>query len=321
MKRIAYYLCLISPFLILPLSLVIGPVAIPLEDIFRLFSGHYPSTFGLIVLNIRLPRILLAMEIGAALSVSGAVLQAIFQNPLVDTYILGIAAGGGFGATLAFLIGFSWQVAPFAFACALLAVVITCYLAKVKEAITPISLVLAGIIVNAFFSAGTSLFKIFLSHERLAEVIYWLMGSLSNADWRQVKFSLPLVILCLTLVFLMRWRLNVLSLNETMVNNKIKLAFIGLVSLMTAISVAVCGIVGWIGLIIPHLIRMGFGADHKRLIPLSATLGATMLVAADDLARSMTPYEIPLGLITALLGLPFFAYLLKKTGGGWNAQS
>ncbi len=348
MKRFLFLFLLVSPIFAFFISLCIGAYHIPLSAIvdmvilktLQVISGilakmsfgrvdftvqiPYPSVYQTILFKIRLPRVVLAMIVGSALALSGAVLQAIFRNPLVNSYILGISAGAAFGAALAIGLSLSLGITPLAFAFAILAVFLTTSLAKIGGRITPVSLVLAGVIVNAFFSALTSLLKFLMEHEKLASVVYWLMGSFADADWHSVKVAFPVIFFGCALVYLMRWQLNVLSFGEEakivgVETEKLKFAFIIIISLITAVSVAFCGIIGWVGLMIPHIVRMAFGPDHKTLIPLTITVGASFMVLADTLARSVTTYEIPIGILTTILGIPFFAYLLRKTGGGWNA--
>ena len=348
MRRFLFLFLLVSPIFAFFISLFIGAYHMPFFAIvnmvilktLQIISGilakitfgtlyfdvqiPYPSVYQTILFKIRLPRVLLAMIVGSALAVSGVVLQAIFRNPLVNSYILGISAGAAFGAALAIGLSLSLGITPLAFAFAILAVFLTTSLAKIGGRITPVSLVLAGVIVNAFFSALTSLLKFLMEHEKLASVVYWLMGSFADADWHSVKVAFPVIFLGCVLVYLMRWQLNVLSFGEEakivgVETEKLKFAFIIIISLITAVSVAFCGIIGWVGLMIPHIIRMAFGPDHKTLIPLTITVGASFMVLADTLARSIATYEIPIGILTTILGIPFFAYLLRKTGGGWHA--
>ena len=332
---------LASPAFTMVLGLLVGAYRIPVADVVGVvaaeaaerlssilgfsFSSSYPSVYETILLRIRLPRVLLAMAVGSALAVSGAVLQAVFRNPLVDSYILGISSGAAFGVSLAVGVFSVAEATPFAFVFSLLAVLLTCSLARVGGRVSPISLVLAGIIVNAFFSSFTSLLKFLMEHEKLASVVYWLMGSFANADWHSVEVALPLASAGCLLVYLMRWQLNVLSLGEEaralgVEPGRLRLAMIAVVSLVTSSSVSFCGVIGWVGLMIPHMVRMAFGPDHRLLIPVSTAVGASFMTLADTLARSLASYEIPVGVLTTLLGVPFFAYLLRKTGGGWYAE-
>lgn len=335
MRRLLYLSLLISPIPVSIACLCVGTYNIPMIAIVKLIafkilhslgfnsSEPYPSVYQTIIFDIRLPRVLLAMTVGSALSVSGAVLQAMFKNPLVDSYILGISAGAAFGAALA--IGFlEAGVVPLAFTFALFSVLLTVSLARVGGKISPVSLVLAGIIVNAFFSALVSLLKFLMEHEKLASVVYWLMGSFADADWHSVKVAFPVIFAGCILIYLMRWQLNLLSFGEEVKivgveAGKLKFVFILIITLITAAATAFCGIIGWVGLMIPHMVRMAFGPDHKTLIPLTITVGASFMVLADTLARSIATYEVPIGILTTILGIPFFAYLLRKTGGGWNA--
>ncbi|ANF22640.1 FecCD family ABC transporter permease [Thermococcus piezophilus] len=348
MRKAFHLSFLLSPVLALIVSLCIGTYPIPpsavvsmvllkgaqlISEVLKILTlGKisfpviipYPSVYQTILFEIRLPRVLMAMLVGSALAISGAVLQAIFRNPLVNSYILGISSGAAFGAALAIGFSLSLGVTPLAFAFALLAVFMTTSLAKIGGRITPVSLVLAGIIVNAFFSALTSLLKFLMEHDKLASIVYWLMGSFANSDWGSVRVAFPVILAGCFMIYSMRWQLNVLSFGEEakivgVETEKLKFAFIVIISLITAVSVAFCGIIGWVGLMIPHIVRMAFGPDHKTLIPLTITVGASFMVLADTLARSIATYEIPIGILTTLLGIPFFAYLLRKTGGGWNA--
>jgi len=338
-RRVILIFFLIFPVFSFFLSLCIGAYHIPLSAIVKMITAktleavtfgrfglelNYPSTYETILFQIRLPRVITAMLVGSALTVSGAVLQATFRNPLVDSYIIGISAGAAFGAALAF--GFSaGSIEVSAFVFSMVAMFLTYTLAKIRGRVTVISLILAGIIMNAFFSALTSMLKFLMEHEKLAGVVYWLMGSFANADWNIVsRIAIPIIAGC-TAICLMRWHLNVLSMGEEaqilgIDVGRMRFIYVSIVSFMTAIAVAHCGIIGWVGLIMPHIVRMAFGPDHKTLIPPSIAIGAGFMVLADDVARALTTFEIPIGIVTTVLGIPFFIYLLRKTGGGeWHA--
>jgi iron complex transport system permease protein len=346
--KVSFFVLLASPLLALVICLFAGTYRVPIADVLKItffkllqpiFKALSALTFGfvnakaevscpevyrVILLKIRLPRVLMAMVVGSALSVSGVCLQAIFRNPLVDSYILGISAGAAFGASVALMVPKSVSIAPLAFAFSMVAVFLTVTLARASGKTSPVALVLAGIIVNAFFSALTSLVKFVVEREKLAGIVYWLMGSFANTDMGSVKVAAPLILLGCFLIYLMRWHLNVLSFGEESKllgkdPEKLKIAFTALVSLITAVSVAFCGIIGWVGLIVPHTLRMAFGPDNRNLVPLALSVGATFTALADTLARTLTTFEIPIGILTTLLGIPFFAYLLWKTGGGWHA--
>ncbi|WP_456419280.1 FecCD family ABC transporter permease [Methanocaldococcus infernus] len=322
-KKFLYFLLMASPIYVGFLCLCIGSAHIPpLEIIKILFGVAYNKAYNIIIWDIRLPRILLNILVGSSLSVSGAILQSKFKNPLVDSYILGISSGAAFGASLAILLSLSlpfFYMSTFTFG--ILAVFFTLLLAGRNA--TPISLVLSGVIISALFSSLSSLLMFFMNPEDLASIVYWIMGSFSNTSWQDVYISAPVIIFGLILVYLMRWFLNVLSLGEEaeilgVDTKKIGLIFILLATLITSVSVSVCGIIGWVGFIVPHIVRMAFGPDHKTLIPLTITLGASFMILADTLARSLTSFEIPIGILTTIIGAPLFAYLLKKTAGVWK---
>ncbi|MBC7126792.1 MAG: iron ABC transporter permease [Candidatus Methanosuratincola petrocarbonis] len=329
---------LISALLLLPLpvlvvSLFVGVYSIdPLTVLSmlakRIFdpSGTtpWPEVYETIVFNIRMPRILLALVGGIALSVSGASLQGIFRNPLVDTYILGVSAGAGLGAALgiAYFPGIPGSVQSLSFAMGFTAFFTTYTVAKSKGETPVISLVLAGVIVTALFSALLSIIKFFTESEKLAGVVYWMMGSLAVTGWGPLGQTAPLILVGFAVVFLMRWRINVLSMGDEEAKalgiNVGRDRFIVLLAstLMVSAFVSVAGIIGWIGLVVPHTVRMLLGTpDNRVVVPVSASLGAVFLMVADDLARSVASFELPVGVITTLVGAPFFLYLLKLRGG------
>jgi len=274
-----------------------------------------------IILDIRLPRIVLAGLAGMALATSGATLQAVLRNPLVDPFILGISSGAAFGCALT--IGF----APFiplqaaAFLGGGLAVLIACLVARTGDGgMSRLSLVLSGVIVSAFFSAMVSLIKFFVEPMKLQSIVFWLMGSFSLAEWSQAHSAgIGILLGCLP-VLLLRWRLNVISMGDeearTMGVNvsRKRIIFITAATLAATSAVAVSGIIGWAGLMVPHLVRMLAGPDHRRLIPLTMAGGATFMILADTAARNMTDFDIPVGIITAVAGAPFFVYLMKRNG-------
>jgi iron complex transport system permease protein len=319
------------PLIAFALSLSIGVVHIPPSAVFRsLLSPIIPSLkkgledFLPIVLSIRLPRLLLALMAGASLSVSGASLQALSKNPLVNEYILGISSGAAFGASLSIVfLGRSFPPQISAFLFAVVAVLLVLFFSRNSN--SPIvSLLLTGIIVSAFFSALLSLVEFFASPYTLQGLFYWLMGNLGWPGWKDLSVSLPLMTIGTIGLILMRWRMNVLSMSEEEAKSlgvnigAEKLLVIFLATLATSAVTSVAGIVGWVGLIVPHLVRMMFGVDNRRVIPLSAALGAGYLLLADDLARGLaSSFEIPVGIFTSLIGIPFFIILLKKSRRIW----
>jgi iron complex transport system permease protein len=322
---------LVLPLLLLLVSLSIGSYAISPGGLYKtvlsLFSpsSHpdVPNAYRDILLRIRLPRLLLAVAIGAALSVSGASLQALFKNPLVNEYILGISSGAAFGAALSLVFlgrAFPPQIAAFVFAVVAVGVVL---LISGQAESHFISLLLTGIIVTAFFSALLSLVEFFASPYVLQALFFWLMGSLSLASWKDLAISLPLITVGLVLLFLLRWRLNVLSMSDEEARSlgvnvrREKMLVIAATTLITAAGTSIVGIIGWVGFIVPHFVRLMFGADNRRVIPLSAAMGASIMLVADDIIRGLSSFEIPIGIFTSLVGIPIFLILLKKTKKVW----
>lgn len=278
-----------------------------------------------IVWNIRLPRIVLAGLVGTALSAAGVTLQGVFRNPLVDPFILGLSAGAAFGCALsvAFLPMLPIQVSAFLFS--IIASLVAYGLARNQGEISRLPLVLSGIVVSAFFTALVSILKFLVDPHKLASIVYWLMGSFSLADWNTVlPASLGIGVGGL-LLFLARWRLNALSMGEEEARalgikvERDRLLLIGAASLAVGSAVSVSGIIGWVGLMVPHLVRMIVGPDHRRLMPYAMAGGAAFMVFADTLARNLTSFDIPVGIITALSGAPFFIYLMKRgTRESWG---
>ena len=277
-----------------------------------------------VILSIRLPRILMGILVGAGLSVSGAVYQAIFGNPLVSPDILGVSSGAGFGAALALLLSAGMAATQgTALLFGLLAVAVVLNLSRIKKHSELFVLVLSGVIVKSMFDAMVSFIKYIADPEdKLPAITMWLMGSLANVSYRDVALCSVIVLPCLIIAMVLRWKMNLLSLDQEEARSlginvkKLRLAAILLSTLMTAVTVSVCGIIGWIGLVIPHIARLFIGNDHRTLIPASALMGAIYLLLIDTVARAVTANEIPLSILTAMIGAPFFAALLRKTLGG-----
>lgn len=289
------------------------------------YSTGYPEVYNTVIFQVRLPRVLLGMMVGASLSISGATFQGIFRNPLVSPYILGLSSGAAFGAalSLAFLPGVSIQFAAFFFS--LLAVGLTYFMATTGRSTPVVSLVLAGVIVSAVFDALLALIQIAVSERALQSIVYWIMGSLGTASWSKIYSAFPLFAVGCLVMLLLRWRLNVLALGDEEAHSVglnpelYKIVFIVAASLAASSAVAVAGVIGLVGLIVPHMMRMLFGPDHRTLIPISLTFGASFLVLVDDFARAGMGFEVPVGVITTLVGAPFFAYLLRSVrSGGWE---
>lgn len=302
------------------ISLSIGSVNISFSNILELiFQPDTNTIFSQIVFDIRLPRILLAIAVGGGLSVAGAVFQALLMNPLAEPYILGISSGGTFGAVLSFLIGASFLTTQaFAFTGSIAVVFLVFILGKRYGEIEPNVLLLTGIMIGAFFSAAI-LFMLTMLNDSLKQAIFWLMGNLSLATAESVQYVLPITIVVSFLLSLNGQKYNVLSLGSDSakhlgINTKVLTNFTYIItSIMVGAIVSVSGIVGFVGLLVPHICRMILGNDNRIVVPASFFLGATYLVVSDTIARNLiAPAELPVGTITALIGAPLFIYLLKK---------
>jgi iron complex transport system permease protein len=326
-------LMILMPLAMLYASLFIGRFEVSLGEVGHILWGQFfasahdwPKSAETIVLQIRLPRAILAMFVGAGLSVSGAAYQGMFRNPLVSTDILGVTAASGFGAALALLLSRNAvELQLFAFAFGLAGVALTYAIARVYRTTPVLMLVLAGVVVAAFFSALLSGAKYVADPEsKLPAITYWLLGSLNGASLGGLKMALPPIIVGSIGLMGMRWRINVLAMGDEEARSlgvrteRLKGGIIVCTTLITAAAVSVCGIVGWVGLVIPHVGRMLVGPDHRILLPVTLSIGATYLLAIDDIARSASASEIPLGILTALVGAPFFALLLRRTQGSWQ---
>jgi iron complex transport system permease protein len=278
-----------------------------------------------VIYQIRLPRVIAAVLVGAGLSVAGAAYQGLFKNPLVSPDILGVASGAGFGAALAILL--SWNMAMIqlsAFGFGILAVTITYLLSRFYRTTPTLILVLSGIIVAAFFTALISLTKYVADpYEKLPTITFWLMGSLSSVRYSDIVLIVPLFLVATIILFLIRWRINLLAVGDDEARalgidtKRMSQVIILCSTLITASAVCIAGIIGWVGLVVPHLGRMLVGPDYIKLLPACLLLGACYMLIIDDLARMLTSAEIPLGILTAIIGAPFFAYLLSRRSVGW----
>lgn len=270
--------------------------------------------------NVRLPRILLALMVGCCLSVAGAAYQGTFQNPLVSPDILGASQGAAFGAAVAILLGFtSTMVSVSAFGFALFTVFLVLLISARAKGNHMMVVVLAGVMVSSLFQAGVSYAKLVADPtDELADITYWLMGSLTGAKMTQVTTVFPILLVGCAVLFALRWRINILTMGDdeasTMgVNARlIRIIVIVAATFITAACVSVTGMIGWVGLVIPHLCRMIVGADYRKLIPASMLMGAGFLLLVDDIARLATTAEIPIGILTAFVGAPFFLYLITR---------
>jgi iron complex transport system permease protein len=306
-----------------------GRYPISTKDLFAiLLSKFYPvhhfwtDQTEAILFNVRLPRIILACLVGCCLSAAGASYQGIFQNPMAAPDILGASAGAAFGAALAILhYGNSHMITISAFCFGLLSVGLVYSISKRAKGKNILGLILSGIMVGSIFSAGTSYIKLVADpNDQLPAITYWLIGSLAGATMSQVKFAIIPMAAGLVIIFLLKWQLNLLTMGDeeakTMGVNarRIRLLVIIFATMITAASVSVTGMIGWIGLVIPHLARRIVGNNYKHLMPATMVLGAIFLLLVDNVSRNLMATEIPLGILTAFIGAPFFIYLITRKG-------
>lgn len=278
-----------------------------------------------IILSLRFPRALLAGLVGAGLSVSGVIFQALLRNPLADPYILGVSSGSAVGAIIAILMGLSalsFGLPLASFTGALMTIALVFYFGKQEGKIHPNVLLMAGVITGSFFSAIIMFFLSISQKEELHTIIFWLMGDFSFANPRAIGIILPYIAAGFFILYYKARHLNlILSGEESALQlgvdvERLKIISYLCASMITAASVSLCGLIGFVGLIIPHSVRLLFGPDHRLLLPASALIGASFLIASDTLARTLlAPVELPVGVITAVFGGPFFIYLLRKRKG------
>ncbi|WP_246710315.1 FecCD family ABC transporter permease [Martelella soudanensis] len=298
-----------------------------IENIHPLAVPFWDPVKEVVVEQVRLPRILAAVLIGFGLSISGASLQGLFRNPLVDPGIIGVTAGAGFGGTLAILLGLQgYALMLTAFLFGLGSVLLVKLLSTVRGRTSMLTLVLAGVVISAFFSAAISIAKLLADpFQKLPSITYWLMGSIASSSYSDVLLILLAVVPSSFAIYLLRFQINIMSLGEEKARALgVRVVLIQWIILLTSalISagvVATSGIIGWVGLVIPHVARALVGADHQRMLPVAGVLGAIYLLMVDNLARTLTTAEIPLGIITALIGVPVFAVILRRlhAKGGW----
>ena len=311
------------------LSFVVGRYGVPLGQVVRiLLSGVLPleqtwtDNMAIAVLNVRLPRILLACLVGCGLSAAGTGYQTVFQNPMAAPDILGASSGACFGAALAILTGQgAVMITVFAFLASLLSVALVYLVGNHTRGNRVVNLLLAGIMVGSLFSACTSYIKLVADPtNQLPQITYWLMGSLSGTRMGTVKFAAVCMAVGLVPLLLLRWRMNLLTLSPDEARamgvhtDRLRLAVILSSTVLTAAAVSVSGMIGWVGLVIPHLSRRIVGSDCRRLMPMSCLFGAAFLLLVDNMARCLTATEVPIGILTAFVGAPFFIYLMVRGG-------
>lgn len=293
-------------------------------------AGGAPPTelMERVVLQVRLPRVLAAMAVGAALAGAGAAYQSMFRNPLVSPDILGVSSGAGLGAVLAIFLSLPVAMIQLSsFAGGLAAVAIVYAIARAVRSVHDevLVLVLAGVIIGALFSAGISLLTYLADpYDQLPVITFWLLGSLASARGAELWTALPLMLLALAPLALLRWRVDLMSLGDEeaqalgMNTARVRLVLVAAATLMSAAAVSLAGMVGWVGLVVPHMARMLVGPSFPRLLPVALLLGAAYLLAVDTVARNVTASEIPLGVLNALVGAPVFLALLVRTRRGWQ---
>ena len=297
-------------------------VLAPDQVLSALLGGEVPDLIYKTVWNIRLPRIVLAMLVGGGLAAAGCAFQSLFANPLATPDTLGVASGASFGAALAILMGFSMVGIQLTSLVASGVAVLLTWLGGSKKGSGLNTIVLSGIMMGSLFNALVSLVKYIADAEdQLPAITFWLMGGLNSAGWKNIALGAPAILASVLVLWLLRWRLNLLPLTEdearaSGVNMKLlRGVTILCATLITASCVSMCGQVGWVGLLIPHICRMKFGSNHLALVPASVSLGATFMILVDTVARSATASEIPISILTAIIGAPFFIVLMRRSGG------
>lgn len=332
-RRVLFYTALIAlPLLTGIICLCIGRYTTTagetLSALWRILSQDLVQgdTLAKIIRDMRLPRIVLAMLVGGGLSVAGLAFQSLFANPMASPDTLGVAAGASFGAVLALLFDANTIVTQFfALLMGFVAVGLTLTIGRGKGSDRSLTaMILGGMVISSLFSALISLVKLVADTDsKLPAITYWLMGSLNDATWYTVGFALPFILTGIVLLYAIRWRLNILPMSEDEIlasgSNvtvlRMTTAFAS--TMITAACVSTCGQVGWVGLLIPHICRMALGSDNLVLVPASVSMGAVFMILVDTAARSISPSEIPVSVLTAIIGAPVFIALLRKTGG-WS---
>lgn len=330
LKKSIFY---ISPIIIILIAISCGSQNITLTSIidvisykissYTIFNTTLTTNMINIVWNIRLPRIILTLLVGSSLSVSGATLQAILKNPLVDPYTLGLSSGAIFGVALSIIIPvLPRQITAFIFG--LLGVMVCYTLSNNNDEISTLALILSGVMVSSVFTALYSLIQLMIDPLKLQGLVYWMMGSFHTASWNKVYSVIIVLIISLLVIYKYRWRLNILSLEDKEARylgvdlKKDKMILIFFASILATSSVSVSGVISLVGLMIPHIVRLLFGADNRNIIPVSMCLGGAYLTFVDIFSRSLMSFEIPIGIFTTLIGAPFFIYLLRKSVMGRN---
>lgn len=312
-------------------AIMTGNYYIAINDVIHTITKHLtfgdisavPSLHNMVIWDLRIPRILLSFLIGGSLAIAGAVYQSVFRNPLVEPYILGASSGAAFGAALAIVypvIGVSVQLSAFCFGA--FAVTFAYLLARVQGETPIFTLVLAGVIISSIFTASVSLLKYLSNDAALREIVFWLMGGFYYATWDDVILLAPVTVAGFLILLAMGWELNLLSMGDEEARalgvnpEKSKFIAITIATALTAISVSLVGIIAWVGLMMPHASRILLGPDNRYVIPASFMMGGIYVIVSDTLARILTSAEVPVGIITSVLGAPYLCYLLRSKGRG-----
>ena len=311
-------------------SFTLGRYAVPLKELLGILGGRlglkippfWTEQMEAAVWNIRLPRVLLSVLVGACLAAAGASYQGVFQNPMASHGSSGASAGAGFGAALAILLGLSsvW-ITVGAFAMSLLTVALVFAVSRRAKGDRVLGLVLAGIMVSSLFQSGTSFIKLVADpNNQLPQITFWLMGSLSGARWKEIGFVLIPMLAGLIPLLLLRWQLNVITMGDDEARAmgvnapRIRLVIVICSTLVTASAVSVSGMIGWVGLVIPHMMRRVVGSDYRWLMPASVLGGGIFLLLVDNVSRSVSTAGIPIGILTSFIGAPFFLWLITGRG-------
>lgn len=332
MRNIPYPLLMTGLTLCLAATIIaaagMGYLKIPPSEVLTIIMARFTETTATlnpihqtVIMDVRLPRVMTAALVGGGLAMAGAIFQAILLNPLADPYTLGVSSGAAFGASLALIVNLSlpgyFSVPLFAFAGALIAVFSVLNLAASDHSYSANSLILAGVIISAILSAGIGFIK-YLAEEQVSVIIFWLMGSFTARSWLDAGLVLIATIVTLLAGLYFARDLNIMSLglrsSDSLGVNTVRTRkwLLAIASLVTAASVSVSGIIGFVGLIIPHLMRFIIGPDNRKLIPASLLAGAILLLTADTITRAILPHEVPIGVLTALIGGPFFCVIFKQ---------
>ncbi len=308
-------------------SFSIGRYGVPIGQVMKILAGKifplemtWAQEMEIVVINIRLPRIVMACLVGCSLAAAGAAYQGVFQNPMASPDILGASSGAAFGAALAILLGLgSAMITGMAFISSLITVALVFIISLRAPGLKVVNLILAGIMVSSLFSAGTSYIKLVADpSNQLPAITYWLMGSLSGIRLDDIVFAFVPMAVGLAVLFAVRWRINLLSLGDDEARalgvntDLVRFVIILASTLITAASISVSGMIGWVGLVIPHLCRKLVGGDYKHLMPASMLGGALFMLVVDNISRNLLSVEIPIGILTAFVGAPFFIYLLLR---------